>query len=71
MTSPDAILAPILEYALENGVIEAHQAEAFSARLMDTVSLRPSELQKIFEAKKAEDPVAAYRRCINEFVKGE
>ncbi len=59
MTGPDAILAPILEYALENGVIEAHQTEAFSARLMDTVSLRPSELQKIFEAKKAEDPVAA------------
>lgn len=59
MTGPDAILAPILEYALEKGIINEGQTEAFACRLMDTVSLRPSELQKIFEEKYAISPTEA------------
>ncbi len=59
LTCPDEILAPILAYALENGVIDESQSEAFAARVMDTVSLRPSELQKIFNEKYAQDPKGA------------
>ncbi len=59
MTGPDDVLAPIAEYAVTNGIIDEGQIEAFCARLMDTVSLRPSELQKIFEKKKAVDVKAA------------
>lgn len=53
MTGPDAVLAPILEYAVTNGIIEQGQTEAFSARLMDTVSLRPSQVQAVFAEKSA------------------
>ena len=59
LTGPDEILAPILEYALANGVILEGQEEAFSARVMDTVSLRPSELQRIFEEKKSAEGLQA------------
>ncbi len=59
MTGPDDILAPILEYALQEKIIDEGQGEAFAARLMDTVSLRPSELQKIFEEKYAISPQTA------------
>ncbi len=52
MTGPDEILAPILEYASANGLLEEGQTEAFSARLMDVVSLRPSEVQRIFSGKR-------------------
>ncbi|MBP3300623.1 MAG: galactose-1-phosphate uridylyltransferase [Clostridia bacterium] len=54
MTGPDAILAPIVEYALAEKIIAEGQEEAFSARLMDTVSLRPSQVAAAFEEKKAE-----------------
>lgn len=54
LTGPDSVLAPILEYAIANGIIEEGQTEAFSARLMDTVSLRPSEIQSVFHDKAKE-----------------
>ncbi len=59
MTGPDEILIPILEYALDNHIVDETQTEAFAARVMDTVSLRPSELQKIFDEKYARDPKGA------------
>ena len=59
MTGPDAILEPILADALQRGIIDEGQTEAFAARLMDTVSLRPSELQKIFEEKYEISPQIA------------
>jgi len=52
MTGPDAVLEPILAYALEQGLIGEGQTEAFASRLMDTVSLRPSQVQAAFDAKK-------------------
>ena len=59
LQGPDEILDPILEYALSHGIIDESQAEAFSARLMDTVSLRPSEIQRIFQEKWVQNPAAA------------
>ena len=59
MTCPDDILAPILEYAVAHGIIEEGQVEAFSSQLMDTVSLRPSEIQRVFEKKYAISPETA------------
>ncbi len=59
MMGPDEILVPILEYALAEGIIDEGRTEAFSAQLMDTVSLRPSEIQRIFEEKKSVSPKAA------------
>ena len=53
MTGPDAILEPILAYALEKGIITEGQSEAFAARVMDTVSLRPSQVQAVFDEKKS------------------
>ncbi len=55
LTGPDSILAPLVEYALQHNIIEEGQTEAFCAQVMDTVSLRPSQLQEIFQAKKAVD----------------
>lgn len=52
MTEPDAILLPIGDYAVSNGIIEEGEREAFCARVMDTVSLSPSQVRKAFEQKK-------------------
>lgn len=59
MTGPDAILAPILAYAMEKKIIREDQTEAFSCRLMDTVSLRPSQVQYVFAQKRAQLGVKA------------
>ena len=38
MTSPDAVLGPIVDYAVENGIIGEENREEFGDRIMDMVS---------------------------------
>lgn len=59
LIGPDSVLEPILANAVARGIIDEGQTEAFGARLMDTVSLRPSELQKIFNEKKQTEGLKA------------
>ena len=49
MTCPDEVLEPIVKYALENGIIEEGQEEYFGNKVMDVLSLTPSQIVDIFE----------------------
>ena len=42
MEVPDEVLAPIVSYALEKGIIQPGQEEYFGNKVMDIVSLLPS-----------------------------
>lgn len=49
MENPDEVLAPILAYALEKGIISPGQEEYFGNKVMDIVSLMPSQIVDLFE----------------------
>ncbi len=48
MASPAALLRPVFEYALENGVTDAGGLAALKSELMDALMLRPSEINDLF-----------------------
>ena len=53
MTCPDAVLNPIVDYAVENGIITEDGREEFADKIMDTVSLKPSEIVFSFGVKSS------------------
>ncbi len=58
----EEILADILDYAFENGIIPDNgvtQRDLFDARIMGLLTPRPSEVIRKFKALYAEDPVKA------------
>lgn len=67
MTGPDAILNPLLEDAVARGVIEEGEEESFAARLMDTVSLRPSEIQRVFREKQEKNGIQAATEWFHDY----
>lgn len=74
MTSPDEVLAPIIAYAIENGIITEDKSEELGNKIMDILSLRPSEIVDIFESAHEKNPVKAfdwlYDYCVkNDYVK--
>ena len=40
---PDTVLAPLVEYALKNGIVEEGEEEFFTSELLDVLSPRPSQ----------------------------
>ena len=44
MTEPDALVAPVIAYAEQNGI----PAQSLKAEIMDALSLKPSELNDLF-----------------------
>lgn len=48
MTAPDAVLEPIVNYAIEKGIITEDDREEFGNEIMDTVCLKPSEIADVF-----------------------
>lgn len=74
MESPDEVLAPIVSYALEKGIIEPGQEEYFGNKVMDIVSLTPSQLVDLFEEIHDKSPSKAFEwfhdYCIkNDYIK--
>lgn len=59
-TSPDALLEEAKQYALENGVIEEGEEEAFTSDVMDILSPRPSVVVEKFEKLHQTSPSAAF-----------
>ena len=60
MEIPDEVLAPIVSYALEKGIIQPGQEEYFGNKVMDIVSLLPSATVDIFEELHENSPAKAF-----------
>ena len=74
MATPDEVLAPIVAYALEKGIIQPGQEEYFGNKIMDAVSLLPSAVVDIFDELHENSPAKAFDwlhdYCIkNDYVK--
>lgn len=50
MNDPLSILAPLFAYAREKGICSENEQMLFNAKLMDIVSLRPGEIEDMFES---------------------
>ncbi len=60
MTCPDEVLEPIVNYAVENGIISDDEREEFGDRIMDIVSLKPSEIVDMFDSLHSTSPAKAF-----------
>lgn len=60
MTCPDDVLEPIVNYAVENGIISDDEREEFGDRIMDIVSLKPSEIVDMFDSLHSTSPAKAF-----------
>lgn len=59
LASPDLIVEPMLSYAIEKGLIPAEKADTLYSKIMDIVSLKPSEVTEMFEMiRKKSSPKA-------------
>lgn len=47
---PDTLLTPLSDYAVQNGIIEEEYRALFETALMGTVTMKPSEVNRKFEA---------------------
>ena len=68
---PDEVIAPILAYAKENGVIEEGEEEFFSSDLLDVLSPRPSQVIDQFNELKETDPEQAFDKLFDLGVKND
>ena len=68
---PDSVIAPIVEYALANGVIEEGEEEFFSSDLLDVLSPRPSQVIDEFNVALANDPETAFDKLFDLGVKND
>lgn len=60
LTCPDTVLEPIVAYAIENGIITEDDREEFGNKIMDIVSLKPSEVVELFEDLHDNNPMKAF-----------
>ena len=67
LTGPDEVIAPILDYAVRQGLIGETGREAFSSRLMNVVSLSPSRVQERFDALRQKDGVKAATEWFHDY----
>ncbi len=68
---PDAILAPILAYALEKGLVEEGEEEFFTSEILDMVSPLPSKTISDFNEKYAVSPDDAFNMLYDLGVKND
>lgn len=60
MTCPDDVLTPIVDYAVEKGIIGDESREEFGDRIMDIVSLKPSEVVDMFDSLHSTSAAKAF-----------
>ncbi|MEG2158924.1 MAG: galactose-1-phosphate uridylyltransferase, partial [Clostridia bacterium] len=65
IASPDRVVAPLAQYAKEKGIISSVEEEAFACKLLDIVSLRPSQIIDKFYALHAFDKKSAFDYLYN------
>ena len=57
---PDEVVAPLLAYAKEQGLVEEGEEEFFTSDLLDILSPRPSEVTEKFAAQYRRNPEKAF-----------
>lgn len=60
MSVPDELIAPIVKFAIENGVITAEMTEKFTDKIMSIVMKRPAEVTDMFEDLHSSNPAKAF-----------
>lgn len=60
LTAPDAVLNPIVNYAVETGIITEADREYFGDKIMALVMLRPSEVADMFDSLKNKSSKKAF-----------
>lgn len=60
LNCPDTVLNPIVDYAVANGIITDADTENFGAKIMDIVSLKPSETADMFEGLHSRNAFKAF-----------
>ena len=60
MTCPDDVLTPIVDHAVEKGIIGDENREEFGDRIMDIVSLKPSEVVDMFDSLHSTSAAKAF-----------
>ncbi len=68
---PDTIVAPILAYALEKGLVEEGEEEFFTSEILDMLSPLPSKTIADFNEKYAVDPDDAFNMLYDLGVKND
>lgn len=71
MTCPDDVLNPIVDYAVENGIIAEDDREYFGDKIMDIVSLKPSEIVDMFDSLHTQSPAKAFDWLFDYSVKND
>ena len=62
---PDQVIDPILDELIATNKIDASLKEGYLCKLMDIVSLRPSEIEKIFHELYDKKPLDAFKWLIS------
>ena len=60
LTTPDAVLDPIVGYAVENGIITDAQRDYFGDKIMNIVTMKPSQVADMFSDLHAKSAVKAF-----------
>ncbi len=60
MTNPDLVLEPIVNYAVENGIITEDKREYFGDKIMNLLILRPSDVADLFMQQHDKKPSKAF-----------
>lgn len=68
---PDSVLAPLVEYAKSEGLIEEGEEEFFTSELLDILSPRPTKVIEEFRNTVSEDPEAAFDKLYDLGVKND
>lgn len=60
LKNPETVILPLVEYALKKELITEAESEYFAFKLLDLVSLRPSEVIRRFQNEYEKTPLAAF-----------
>lgn len=60
LKNPDTVILPLVDYALNKELITEAESEYFAFKLLDIVSLRPSEIINHFQKEYKKSPLAAF-----------
>ena len=68
---PDTIVKPVLEYALEKGIVEEGEEEFFTSEILDMLSPLPSRTLAEFNERYVRDPDEAFNALYDLGVKND
>lgn len=71
LSTADAVLNPVVDYAVDNGIITSDQREYFADKIMDCLMLKPSQVADMFEDIHAKSATKAFEWLYDYCVKSD